>query len=35
MGLVAELILTGLFLVAAYQRFDDRKLKVVRVNSKR
>lgn len=35
MGLVAELILTGLFLVAAYKQFDDRKLKAVRVSAKR
>lgn len=35
MGLVVELIVTGLFLVAAYKQFDDRKLKTVRVSAKR
>lgn len=35
MGLVAELILAGLFLVAAFKQFDDRKLKTVRVSTKR
>lgn len=35
MSLVVELIVTGLFLVAAYKQFDDRKLKTVRVSAKR
>lgn len=35
MGLVVEFILTGLFLVAAFKQFDDRKLKAVRVSTKR
>lgn len=35
MDLVAELIVAGLFLVAAFKQFADRKLKAVRVSTKR
>jgi hypothetical protein len=35
MSLVIELIFTGLFLIAAYKQFDDRKLKAARVSAKR